>query len=76
MVNKPDKDTLVNLLSKVSLFQHAENSVLTQLAGKTNFSLYKPGDTIIHKGELGETMFIIFSGKLKVHDDDHQVAFT
>lgn len=74
MSQYPNKHALVSLLSGVSLFQNADNYILQQLAGKIIFTAYNAGETIIRKGEVGQTMYIIISGKLKVHDDEHQVA--
>ena len=74
MTQYPDKHALVTLLGSVSLFHNADNYVLQQLAGKIIFTSYDSGETIIQKGEVGQTMYIIISGSLKVHDDEHQVA--
>ena len=70
----PDKDTLIRFLSNVSLFSKAEPVVLAHLAEKLLVTSYPAGTAIINKGDIGESMFLIFSGKLKVHDGEHQVA--
>jgi signal transduction histidine kinase len=69
-----DQDTLIRFLNNISLFKQASQSVLSHLAEKTIFTSFKAGETIIHKNEMGDTMYLIFSGLLKVHDGDHQVA--
>ena len=74
MASNPDLNKLVDLLRSISLFHNASDSILHKLAGKTVFTAFKEGETIIKKGEMGQTMYIISSGKLKVHDDEHQVA--
>lgn len=74
MSNYPDKQTLVEYIGRVSLFAKAERSILERLAEKTKIVLYKGGDTVIRKGDEGKTMYIIFSGSLKVHDGEHIVA--
>jgi len=74
MIQSPDREKLVSFLGKVTLFSKADRLLLEQLATKTVFHSFAAGDTIIKKGEEGSTMYIIFSGNLKVHDGDHQVA--
>lgn len=70
----PEKEILINFLGNVSLFNKAHLSILGHLAEKTTFASYASGETVIHKGDEGNAMFIIFSGRLKVHDLEHQVA--
>ncbi len=74
MANQPDKETLLKFLSNVSLFTKADKAVLLQLSEKILFEEFAPGTTVITKGEMGETMYLIFSGKVKVHDGEHTVA--
>lgn len=74
MSNFPDKQTLIKYIGQVSLFTNADLSILESLAEKTKIVLYKAGENIIRKGDEGNTMYIIFSGKLKVHDGEHIVA--
>ena len=69
-----DKDILINFLGKISLFQKAEALVLEHLTKKIMFTSYSTGQTIINKGDVGNTMYLIFSGELKVHDGEHRVA--
>ena len=74
IISNPDLNKLVELLRSISLFQNVNDTALQKLAGKTIFISFKAGQTIIRKGEMGHTMYIISSGRLKVHDDEHQVA--
>src|ERR1700704_3479992 len=74
MQTHPDKKTLVSFLAKVSLFSKADGSILNHLAEKTILNSYGAGENIIRKGDIGNTMYLIFSGKLKVHDGEHEVA--
>lgn len=74
MPQLPDKATLIEFISKVSLFNHASHSILNDLSEKTTLSSVAEGTTIIHKGDEGSTMYLIFSGKLKVHDGEYKVA--
>lgn len=74
MEKKPDKEVLVNFLGKISLFQKADHKVLSQLADKIISRTYSTDQTIINKGDVGHTMYLIFSGNAKVHDHEHKVA--
>ncbi len=74
MQTHPDKETLVRFLSKVSLFSKADSTILNHLAEKTVLSSFAAGNTVIKKGDIGNTMYLIFSGQLKVHDGEHEVA--
>jgi two-component system, NtrC family, sensor kinase len=74
MNNRPGKETLVNFLSKVSIFSKADISILNQLAEKTALNSFEAGENIIRKGDIGNMMYLIFSGDLKVHDGEHEVA--
>jgi signal transduction histidine kinase len=70
----PDKEELINFIRKVSLFQHADQTILANLSEKASIESVPAGVTIIHKGDEGSTMYLIFSGRLKVHDGEYKVA--
>jgi serine phosphatase RsbU (regulator of sigma subunit) len=70
----PGKETLIRFLSNISLFSNAGEDVLSHLTDKIQVASHPTGTTVIRKGDIGETMFLIFSGSLKVHDGEHQVA--
>lgn len=74
MQKMPDKEVLIDFLGKVSLFQKADKAILLKLAQKTHFELFPRDLSVIKKGDTGNAMYIIFSGKLKVHDGEHTVA--
>ncbi len=74
MDNKPSKEVLISYLGKITLFQNADQMVLSHLADKLLFKNYATGEAIIKKGDVGNTMYLIFDGVAKVHDGEHQVA--
>ena len=74
MDNPSDKKTLAAFIGKVSLFNKAATAVLEHLAEKTILKNYAIDETVIHKGDVGDSMFLILTGRLKVHDHEHQVA--
>ena len=74
MEKKPGKEELISFLGKISLFKKAEQKVLAHLADKIIFKTYSPDKSIINKGDVGNAMYLIFSGDAKVHDGEHRVA--
>lgn len=58
-------------LKSLSLFQYVKDEVLVSIAGAVEEMTFQPGELIIQKGGLGNTMFMIVEGKVKVHDNDH-----
>ncbi|MBK9735827.1 MAG: hypothetical protein IPO92_13010 [Saprospiraceae bacterium] len=74
MQQLPDKATLIEFISKVSLFNHASHSILNDLSEKNRFQQWLKGLPLYKKGDEGSTMYLIFSGKLKVHDGEYKVA--
>ena len=74
MKNLPDKRALASIIGKISFFNKADEEVLLHLAEKTNIRDYHLDETVIQKGEAGDAMFLILSGRVKVHDHEHQVA--
>ncbi|MEP7265765.1 MAG: ATP-binding protein [Bacteroidota bacterium] len=68
------REDLIAYLSNVSLFSKADTSVLQHLADTTSIVNYNDNDIIITKGDEGNAMYVILSGRCKVHDGEHQVA--
>lgn len=58
-------------IKSLPLFKYVKDDVLLGLAPLLEEKVFKEGETIIKKGELGATMFLIVSGKVKVHDGAH-----
>jgi two-component system NtrC family sensor kinase len=68
------KEDLVSYISNVSLFNKVDASVLNHLADVTSINSFEADERIITKGDEGNAMYLILSGKCKVHDEEHQVA--
>jgi CRP-like cAMP-binding protein len=62
------------ILKSVKLFEHTPDDVLLELASSLTEVNYLVGETIIHKGEYGSSMFIIVSGKAKILDGETTLA--
>lgn len=68
-------------LKSMPLFKYVKEDVLIDVASVLEEQLAGSGEVIIHKGDLGTTMYMIVTGKVQVHDEarrlkelgDHEV---
>lgn len=60
----------VVILSEVSIFRAIPHEVLAGLAALLTERQALPGDRIIEKGELGDCLYVIASGRVRVHDGE------
>jgi len=67
-------DEKVLTLKALSIFTGSTNEVLTGIAAAMKTLVVKSGQIIIQKGDIGKTMYIIHSGRVKVHDDIYTIA--
>lgn len=65
---------MVMALKNVSIFENLPDHVLADIAEITVVESIDKGSTFINKGDLGDNMFIIKSGKAKVHDGEHSIT--
>jgi len=61
-------------LANVVMFSHVSSQCLKEVAKNLEQVFFSPDDVIIRKGELGDTMFVIGHGKVKVHVGDNHIA--
>ena len=61
-------------ISRISLFQGVSFECLSQIAKRLEQVFYAPGEVIIHKGDIGNEMFLIGHGSVTIHIDDHFIA--
>lgn len=69
-----DRLKMVDLLSKTSLFRSAERSLLEQICMMVERITLRANEPLFKKGDPGESMYIIETGKLKVHDGNIEFA--
>jgi CRP-like cAMP-binding protein len=60
----------VIILKTVSIFAETPDDVLTDVAALLEELEVGEGETVIHKDEMGDSMYVIISGKVRVHDGD------
>jgi len=61
----------VRFLKEVSIFSESPDYLLFQIAENLIEIDVPEGDHIVLKGELGDSMYILIEGRVKVHDGDH-----
>jgi signal transduction histidine kinase len=61
-------------LKKRPIFSEAGDTILFELASSLKEKEVPRGSTIIRKGDIGEAVFMIVSGKVRVHDGNHVLA--
>lgn len=64
----------VFVLKNVSIFAQTDEQVLLKIAAALSEMNVASGQTIVHKGEDGKSMYIILSGSVKVHDEEFTFA--
>ncbi|MGW9686724.1 sigma 54-interacting transcriptional regulator [Flagellimonas sp. 2504JD1-5] len=62
---------LVDFLKKVPFFSEVDKASLLQLCKDAKTERFEKNDCIIQKGAIGDGMYVILDGKVKVHDQSH-----
>lgn len=57
---------MLHLMFKVPFFQSLKKKLIVQICEKLEFVHYTEGQNLMEQGEIGDKMFIIFSGKANV----------
>jgi len=61
-------------LKQTSLFSETPDSVLNEMVNILYVKIYEAGDTVFYKGNIGNSMYIIYRGEIRIHEDDHTFA--
>ncbi len=64
----------VIILKSVDIFSQTPEEDLVEVASIVEEVEVKTGETIIEKGDIGTSMYIIIKGKMRVHDGDKELA--
>ncbi|MGB1205554.1 MAG: Crp/Fnr family transcriptional regulator [Chitinophagales bacterium] len=62
------------VLKQTSLFSETPDSVLDDMVNILHIKTYQAGDSIFYKGNIGNSMYIIYRGEIRIHEDDHTFA--
>jgi len=62
------------ILAQVDIFCHLPDSVIENISEKLVITSHPKGKTVIVKGEKGDSMYVIFEGEVKIHDEEMEVA--
>lgn len=65
-----DTSDKIAILKTVSLFTETPDELLEEVASMLEEAIYQQGETIFEKGDHGDAMYIIISGKVRVHDGE------
>lgn len=66
-----DQRQWVDFLKEVTFFSEVSKPSLLQLCKNLKTEHFEKNDRIIEKGDVGDAMYVIFKGKVKVHDKNH-----
>jgi HEAT repeat protein len=58
-------------LKQASIFASTPDETLAAIAPYLEETLLQAGETIIEKGDLGDSMYLIVTGRVRVHDEEH-----
>ncbi|STX29596.1 cyclic nucleotide-binding protein [Legionella beliardensis] len=62
------------LLRTVDIFKNVSDDLLIEVAGRTTEEYAKAGTPIVKKGDLGDILYIISSGKVAIQDGNRILA--
>lgn len=62
------------ILKSVDLFKETSDELLADIVNALHVRMASRGETIIHSGEPGNSMFIIVEGKVRVHQGKQTLA--
>ncbi|MBK7935853.1 MAG: response regulator [Lewinellaceae bacterium] len=71
---KISPESLAELFQQIDLFGSIPFPVLRELAVHSKIRQAPAGETIFHKNDIGDALFVILEGEVKVHDADFVVA--
>ena len=65
---------LAELFKVMDLFETIPYPVLEKLATHSKIQKKKPGEIVFHKDEVGNALYVILEGAVRIHDHDYVVA--
>lgn len=74
-MHKTELHHITTFLAEIPFFSEVSNDSLTHLCRELNAETFERNETIFKKGDIGEAMYVILSGKVKVHEDNHVYGY-
>jgi len=65
----------VLILKSVSLFAETPEEILADIASILEELTLQPGESVFEKGDIGQEMYIIVDGRMRIHDGEKTIAF-
>ncbi|MDX1957164.1 MAG: cyclic nucleotide-binding domain-containing protein [Leptospiraceae bacterium] len=65
---------LISILKNIEIFMHTPSDKLKEIVKALKEENIVSGDEIIHEGDSGNCLYIIYSGMVKVTKENHQIA--
>jgi HEAT repeat protein len=65
----------VMTLKTVDIFSETSDNILHYIASLLQEQRFDAGEMFIKKGEMGNCLYVIVEGKVRVHDGDHTLAY-
>ncbi|TAH42296.1 MAG: cyclic nucleotide-binding domain-containing protein [Bacteroidetes bacterium] len=66
--------SIKSLLQEVEIFKGIPAELIDAFSNRLESSFYRAGTELIHKGDEGNSMFVIAEGIVKIHDGEHVIA--
>lgn len=74
-MNKTELQQITKFLSEVSFFSEVSQASLQPLCQDLNSKTFDKRDTIFEKEDIGDSMYVILDGRVKVHENKHIYGF-
>jgi len=74
MSSKTESPDLAKVLRNVKIFYHIPDEVINLLAKKMVVSVYNSGQPVFSKGEIGDYIYVIVTGNVKLHEQEMVIA--
>jgi serine/threonine protein phosphatase PrpC len=65
----------IELLKQMPLFRHLSYKEVIRVLNVTEVREYEAGDAVIQEGDVGEEMFILLKGKIRVHKNEAFITY-
>ena len=66
-----DVDQMADYLGGIAFFSEVSKDTLMRFCSELEVESFGIMETIFEKGDVGDAMFVILDGKVKVHDNEH-----